>query len=354
MDIYGPGFQFQGFGLKTVHIFECYKVIRNSECEVSNAELLLSFNWIFLLSFHSNMRIAPFNSWTVSLAAVFAMIFWGMSFIWSSIVFEYYEPITTIFLRLSISSIFLFLVLFVSGYLQRIKRQHYLLILTSAVFNPFLYFLGENFGLKYSSASISAVVIATIPVFTPIAAWLMIREKVSILNIMGIGVSFAGILVMLLKPDMSFSHSPSGILLLFLAVFSAVVYSVFLKRLTENYNPMSIIAWQNLIGALLFLPLFLIFDRDSFLASRPDLRMFSALFSLAILASSMAYVLFTFTVKHLGVSRANVYSNLIPVITAFASYFILNELFSTGKILGMFIVISGVIITQIHKLKRIK
>jgi len=294
------------------------------------------------------------QTWTVTLAAVVAMVFWGMSFIWSSIVFEYYEPITTIFLRLGISSIFLFLVLFVSGHLQKIKRQHYILIMASAVFNPFLYFLGENFGLKFSSASISAVVIATIPVFTPVAAWFLIREKVSLINIIGICISFAGIVLMLLRPDMSLKYSPTGILLLFLAVFSAVVYSIFLKKLTESYSPMSIIAWQNLIGALLFLPLFLIFDLDSFLSASPDIRMFSSLLSLAILASSLAYVLFTYTIKHLGVSRANVYSNLIPVTTAIASYFILRELFPIGKILGMFIVILGVIMTQVYKLKRSK
>ncbi len=291
---------------------------------------------------------------TVTLAAVAAMFFWGMSFIWSSIVFEYYEPITTIFLRLGLSSIFLFLVLTLAGRLQKISRQHYFLLLASAFFNPFLYFLGENFGLKFSSASISAVVIATIPLFTPVAAWLLIRERISILNIIGILVSFGGIMIMLFRPDLSFSFEPKGMILLFLAVFSAVIYSIFLKRLTEHYNPMNIIAWQNLIGTILFLPLFLVFDFGHFLEAQPDSRMFSALISLAILASSMAYVLFTYTIKHLGVSRANVYSNLIPVITAVASYYILDEIFSTGKLIGMFIVLTGVFMTQIHKLKRHK
>ena len=283
--------------------------------------------------------------------ALLAMVFWGMSFIWTSIVFDYYPPITTIFLRLVISSTFLFIILAVSGFLQRIRREHFLLFLLSAIFNPFFYFLGENYGLKYSTPSISAVVIATIPVFTPFAAWFMIREKVSRLNIAGIMISFTGILVMLIRPDFSFATDPLGVILLLLAVVSAVIYSILLKRLTKHYTPVNIIAWQNLLGVIFFLPLFLILDFGEFIAVVPDSRLLIALFSLAIIASSVAYVLFATTIKHIGVSRANVYSNLIPVTTVIASYFILDEIFTGRKVLGIVIVILGVFITQINKLR---
>ena len=287
----------------------------------------------------------------VYIAALLAMGFWGMSFVWTSIVFEYYNPIATIFLRLVISSTFLFLLALSFGWLQKIKKKHLGLFLLSALFNPFFYFLGENFGLKYSTASISAVVIATIPVFTPIAAWFLIREKISMLNILGIFLSFAGILVMLVNPDFSFSTDPRGIILLLCAVFSAVIYSILLKKLTVHYSPVSIITWQNLIGTCLFLPLFLIVEMDSFMLVHPDSRLIMALLSLAILASSLAFILFAYTIKNLGVSRANVYSNLIPVITAIASYYILNELFTVSKIAGILIVISGVVLTQLNKVR---
>lgn len=284
--------------------------------------------------------------------ALLAMVFWGMSFIWTSIVFEYYDPIATIFLRLLISSAFLFLILFISGLFQKIRKKHFLLFLASAIFNPFFYFIGENFGLKYSSASVSAVIIATIPLFTPLAAWYMIKEKVSVMNIAGIIISFLGILIMLIKPDLSFSANPTGIAFLLFAVVSAVIYSVLLKKLTQSYSPLNIIAWQNLIGVFLFLPFFLIMDLNNFLSVAVDTRLLSALFSLAIFASSMAYVLFAVTLKHIGVNRTNVYGNLIPVITAVGSYYILDEVFNTGKIVGIIIVISGVILTQVNKVKK--
>lgn len=285
----------------------------------------------------------------IYISAVMAMLFWGMSFIWTSIVFESYSPITTIFLRLLLSTAFLFLYMILTGRFQKIRKEHTLLILVSALFNPFFYFIGENFGLKYSTATISSVIIATIPLVTPLAAWVMIKEKVSWVNIAGILISFSGILIMVLKPDLSLAAEPRGILMLFFAVFSAVIYSILLRRLTQHYRAVSIVAWQNLIGAGMFLPLFLIMDLNDFLEVVPSGKLITALLSLAILASSMAFILFTISIKHLGVNRANVYGNLIPVFTAVASYYILQESFTSRKISGIILVITGVVITQIKR-----
>lgn len=120
---------------------------------------------------------------------VLSMIFWGMSFIWSTIVFRYLEPITTVFFRLILSSIILFGGLKLFHKQEKIKKKHYKLFFFSALFNPFLYFLGENFGLKYSSATISAVIVATIPVFAPIAAFFFLNERLSKLNVAGLILS---------------------------------------------------------------------------------------------------------------------------------------------------------------------
>jgi len=172
------------------------------------------------------------------------------------------------------------------------------------------------------------------------------------MTVAGIIISFAGILVMLINPDLTLTARPEGIFFLLFAVFSAVIYSVLLKKLTVSYTPVNIIAWQNLIGVFLFLPVFLVMDFDSFIRVKPDLRLLTALFSLAIFASSLAFILFATAIKYLGVNRANVYGNLIPVITAVASYFLLQEIFDLKKIAGILIVLLGVLITQLTKIKR--
>ena len=90
----------------------------------------------------------------VHIAAFFSMMFWGFSYVWSKIVFEYYTPLTTIFFRLIISFITLFLLMLLFRQFEKIKKEDIWLFLVSAIFNPFLYFICESYGLVRVSASI--------------------------------------------------------------------------------------------------------------------------------------------------------------------------------------------------------
>jgi drug/metabolite transporter (DMT)-like permease len=157
----------------------------------------------------------PFQTFKVYLFAVLSMLFWGLSFVWFKIVVKWYEPITIIFLRLVISSFLLFAFLHLTRTWQTIKRKHIKYFLLLSFSQPFCYFLGESFGLKHVSSTVASVIIATIPLFSPFAAYYMVREKVTYSVIVGIAFSFAGILLMLINPDLSLNASSKGVILLF-------------------------------------------------------------------------------------------------------------------------------------------
>jgi drug/metabolite transporter (DMT)-like permease len=282
----------------------------------------------------------------VYIYAIGAMLFWGMSFIWTTILLKYYPPVTIIFIRLILSSCFLFLVMFLLGKKETIKRKDFGLIFLSSVFNPFLYFLGENTGLKYTTPAITSVIIATIPVFSPVVAYFSMKERISLLNIAGIFLCFGGLLVMLVTGSFSLSVEPRGLIFLAIAVFSALIYTVLLKRLTARYSPLSLIAWQNLLGVFLFLPVFLAMDLRHFMNTEMNHEIVTSFFLLAILASSLSYVFYAKSVKVLGISKANVFTNLIPVITVAMSFFIISEPFTIRKLTGILIVIAGVCISE--------
>ncbi len=293
------------------------------------------------------------QTFKVYLFAVLSMLFWGLSFVWFKIVIKEYEPITIIFLRLLISGSLLVTYLLISRSWQAIKRQHLKYFLLLAFSQPFCYFLGESFGLKQVSPTIASVIIATIPLFSPIAAYYLIREKVTMPILMGIMVSFLGIIIMLINPDFSMNAAPGGIMLLFFAVMAAVVYSVIIRKISHEYNPFTIICYQNLIGAAYFLPLFLIFDLKHFVSVRPSREFIIALLQLAFFASTLAYLFFIIAVKGIGMVKANVFTNLIPVFTGVFSFFVLDEKFTGMKIAGMLLVMIGVIVSQSRLINRI-
>jgi len=283
----------------------------------------------------------------IHLAAFFSMLFWGISYVWSKIVFEYYTPLTTILLRLIISVAFIYIFIVFSKRKEKIQRQDYWLFVVGAFFNPFLYFIGESYGLHQVSASISAFIVATIPVFTPFIAYFVFRERLSKLNIAGLLVSFIGVFFIILKQNMELDASPTGIALLFLAVFAAIIYSVFVKKLTDKYTPTTIIFWQNLLGVIYFLPLFIYFDASTFLEIKPNLSAIVSLIFLGTFASSLAFILYTFVISHIGISKANLYTNLIPVFATIVAFFVLDEVSTPLKLLGMIIIVGGVVLSQL-------
>jgi drug/metabolite transporter (DMT)-like permease len=287
------------------------------------------------------------------LAAVMSMLLWGMSFVWTAVLLDYYSPVAIIFLRLGISTAFMFLILKLSGRFQKIEKNDYRLFLLSALFNPFFYFLGENYGVKLTTPTISAVLIATIPLLAPLAAWIVLKERLSAINIIGFIISFTGILIMLLNQNLQFETSPLGSAALMFAVFSAVVYSILLKKLSNRYAPFFIISVQNFLGMIYFLPLFLIFELRPIISIVPTLEVITSLFALAILCSSFAFVFFTIAMREIGVSKANVFTNLIPVFTGIFSYFVIGERLGNQKILGIIIVVAGLFFAQLKRKRSI-
>jgi drug/metabolite transporter (DMT)-like permease len=285
---------------------------------------------------------------------ILAMLFWGFSFIWTKMLLEHLKPFSIITLRLILSSGFLIVVGLLIKKLQKIKREDFGLFILLAFLEPFLYFIGETNGLNECSATISAVLIALIPLLSPIAAWYFFKEKLGLINFAGILISFLGVSLVIVKQDYTLNASLKGILLMGLAVVSAIGYSVVVIKAVKKYNIFSIITIQNLLGAIFFMPLLLIFEFDHLKSVEMNRGIIYPLIALAILASSLAFMFFTYGVKMLGLIKANTISNTIPVFTAIFSYILIDEKLTIINILGILIVITGLLLSQLKKGLRIR
>lgn len=277
-----------------------------------------------------------------------AMIFWSFSFIWFKIANETFRPVTIVFLRLVLSIILLSAYLTIRKKFVEIRKEDRKLFLMLALFEPFLYFLGECFGLTYVSATVGSVLISTIPVIASIGAWIFFKERLKVINYAGIIISFLGIVVFVLNVDGALTFNVKGLSLLTLAVFSASGYNLTLSRLVGKYEPVFIVNLQNIIGAILFLPVFLIFDFKHFIATPFTLGSLTPIIELAVFASCGAFILFAYSVRNMGIIKANVFTNFIPIFTAFFSFLILGDKLTVQNIFGMVIVITGLIMSQMN------
>ncbi|WP_297096053.1 DMT family transporter [uncultured Draconibacterium sp.] len=281
-----------------------------------------------------------------ALAAVFC---WSLSFVWFKIAFLAYKPITVVIFRLAISSALIILMALSLKKLQKVKKEDYKLFFFMAFFEPFLYFLGESYGLKYVSSTVAAVIVATIPLFTPIATWIFYKEKIRVMTVVGIIFSFAGVGLVVTNGQFGFDASPLGVGLEFMAVIASISFALILKQLADKYNTLTIIAYQNIIGTLLFLPIWLTIDFQDFLNTPFHAQAFRAIVLLAIFSSTLAFVFFTKGLRQLGVTRANTFVNLVPVFVAVMAYFILKDELGFHKIVGIIVVVTGLFLSQIKK-----
>ncbi len=133
-----------------------------------------------------------------------------------------------------------------------------------------------------------------------------------------------------------------------MAVLSAVGYNLTLSKLVGKYSPVYIVNVQNVIGATLFLPIFLIADFKTFIHSDFTLSMFLPVLGLAAFASCSAFILFAYSVSKIGILKANVFTNFIPLFTALFSFIFMGERLTFQNITGMLVVIAGILMAQLN------
>jgi len=292
----------------------------------------------------------PTNSlYKIYILVILANIFWGFSFVWSDIALNiaHIAPITLVSSRMVVATILLGAWAKYTKNLQKIKLKHLKYFIGLAFCEPFLYFVLELYGQTMVSPTVTSVIIATIPLFMPVMGFLFYREKVNLPTIIGIAVSMCGVLAVVFSGKSSISGQIIGAVLIFGAVFAALGYNIFVKYIVHRYNATTLVFYQNLFGLIMFTPCFFIVDFAHLSGMHFNFKAISAILQLSIFASVLAFIFHSKAVKVLGITKAGVFCYLIPVLTALAAFFMVNERLTVIQWLGMAIVILGLFISQI-------
>ena len=298
-------------------------------------------------------KVQP-NKAVIYIASIFAIILWGMSYIWTDKLIGQGIPIFYfVFVRIFLAGIILFLFNTAYARIKRIQRRDLGKFLLLAFFEPFIYFLCETSGLKLTgSPTLSAMVVATIPIFSIGAGILFFKEKINGINILGICLSLLGIVLVAMAKGELGEHFIWGIVLLLVAVISEVGHASITKSLAGNYSSQIIVMYQFLIGSIYLLPVFLWKGLDGFdYEVYFDGDVWYPIICLAVLCSSLAFSLWVSTIKNLGVAKSSIFSALIPVAAAIIAWVIGHEALNERQWIGIAISTFGVILSQYSKKK---
>ena len=299
------------------------------------------------------------------LSVVTAMLIWAGAGIAVKEALQIFTPLTLIVLRFTLAVMLMLCVgsIFrqndVVG-LQKIDRKDLPLFMLGGLFQPFLYFIFETYTYQsFASPTIAEALLSTQPVMAPLFAWVLLRERVTRNNIIGILLSTVGMLMLLLIGSNDFALGSSwGVLLAILTVSMSVSYSVILRRIPARYSPLSIVFYVQSFSLLLFYVLWggetlwnggveLCMNGVELRSAGVELwRSCAAVVYLAVFASVAAFVLFCYTVREIGVTRANVFNNVRPVFTAILMWLVFGEVLPVWKLVGIVVIIIGLFVSQ--------
>lgn len=290
------------------------------------------------------------GSFLTYILSLTAITLWGASYIWSDcLIGRGISIFYFVFVRIFIAGLLLLAFNIALRKFQTVRKKDAPWFLLLAFCEPFIYFLFETYGIKLTgSPTLSAMTIATIPIFSIFAGVVFFREKICGLNILGIFLSLGGIVLVAMAKGELGEHFMVGIALLLIAVVAEVCHASITKKLSDRYSSRNIVMYQFLIGSVYLFPLFLFkgfgnFTPEAYLSWET----WRPILCLSVLCSSVAFSLWVGTIKKLGVAKSSIFTALIPVASAIIAWSCGHELLNLRQWIGVAICTVGVIMSQV-------
>ncbi len=279
---------------------------------------------------------------------------WGLTFASTKVLLEAYTPLEVLFFRFVLG--YLTLVLFYPRMLPIKSFKEERLFMAAGFSGVTLYFLLENIAINYTQSSNVGIIVAIAPFCTALLAQVFLRgytqERLSWTFFVGFVVAMCGIGLIMFNGTVHLQLNPMGDILAASAALAWAFYSIFMRMIGElRYSTAKCTRRVFFYGVVFMLPVVawqgVHFDIDIFLQ---PLHLGNFLF-LAIIASSVCFATWSWSVKVIGAVKASAYIYLVPVVAVLAGSFVLQETITPLAVVGTVLTLTGLVISEI-KIKK--
>ena len=266
----------------------------------------------------------------MSWPALWAIIFWGLSFIATKVVLKEVHPFTLLTLRYGIGALLLLLVQCSRemGFLKTFSYRDWIHIFILAAVGVSGLGLLQAYGLLYTTAINTGWIIAINPILITLAARLFLEETITVRRISGIFLGFCGILLIISKGVFSFSlfrlTSTLGDLLVLASALAWTTFTVGGKGFLSKFAPLAAVTTIMISGFLTILPLSILKGGWNNLLHLSPLAWAGILF-LGIFCSGLGYLFWYSALEKKDSSIVGMYLYLEPLVTLIGAYFLLGE-----------------------------
>jgi drug/metabolite transporter (DMT)-like permease len=273
------------------------------------------------------------------------VVFWGVSYISIKIVLTQLEPVEMITARLFLATITLFLIIKMKG--LRILPSAYWgkLFVASAI--VFVHFWVMATGMKETTASNTAWILTTAPIFVAILAWLYLKEPFGGWQWAGLLVASAGVVALAYNGDidnLGWSNSRGDFIVLG-SCLTWGLYTVATRDITKQVNPLVATFWMCALAALVFVPYTLAtggIEKYALLETNTALH----LIFLGVGCLAISFWLWSEGLAKMNAAEVGLYLYAEPIITVLAAWMLLSELPTWWLAIGALLITLGVYIAE--------
>lgn len=278
------------------------------------------------------------------LGIVFAAM-WSSAFATARVIVAHAPPLASLSLRFLISGLIAVVVARALGQSWRLAPSQARAVILFGLCQNALY-LGLNFiVMQWVEASLAAIIAASMPLIAALPAWAVFREKVAALGILGFGMGFAGV-GLIMGTRLSGGADPLGVGLCLIGAVALAVATLTVRGASSGGNLLMVVGLQMLVGSLTLGVFSAMFETFSVNVT-PG---FLAAFAYQILVPGLAATLIWFAlVGRIGSTRAATFHFLNPFFGVAIAAALLGESVRLLDILGVFIAMAGILAVQLSR-----
>jgi len=267
---------------------------------------------------------------------------WGGSFLLMRVASPVLGPVWLIEARVLLAGTALLPVLARLNLLQELRRNAVPLLIVGCI-NSALPFVLLAFATLSLPAGFTSILNGTVPLFGTIVAAIWLKERLTPPRLVGFVLGFAGVVV--LVGWQVTVVTPSFVTAVAAGLGAALMYAIaapYIKRSCAGVPALVVTTGSQLGAALVLLPA-LPFTLPQ---QSPTGSAIAAVVALALLSTTLAYILYFRLIQNIGATRALTVAYLIPLFAMLWGAIALGEAITPAMILGCGLVLLGTAIAN--------
>jgi drug/metabolite transporter (DMT)-like permease len=273
-------------------------------------------------------------------------VIWGVNFSVTKIGIREIPALPFTAVRFTLASLLLWVVVRVVEGPARIEGETWRRLVVLGIVGNTCYQLLFVLGLAHTTATNSALIVATVPTVVAVIAGGLGLERVTRRMWWGIGLGTLGVVLVIAVSGIEFSTGTlHGDQLTVLAVFCWAGYTVDLRRLPAGISPLRVTMITSVAGTpglvLAGLPGLFRLEWATISATGWAALAYATLLSLVV-----AYILWNRSVQTVGGTRTAIYMCLTPLFAVIAAWIILGERVHPSQGIGAALIVAGVLLTR--------